>query len=604
MADRIIGKNGNELTPMNALSPEERKRRQRAGGRARGRQKTEEKNMRQAAKAILQMKLPSERSREQLAEFGIKKGDQNYQAAVIVMQLQKAIKGDTSAARFLADLTGDSSLSFQALSQQPQDDPNIIDEQYPVLMIPDNHRDKRNSIGPQAGPQTDFMTTSADICVYGGAAGGGKTFAELIEVARNKDVLGFTAAIFRKNNTQITAPGGLWDASQKIYYQIKGATPYKTPKMHWNFDNGASVVFDHIGSEDDLQAWQGSEICYIAFDELTHFTRHQFLYMLSRNRSTCGIKPYIRATCNPDADSWVADFIAWWINQDTGYPIPERSGKIRYMCTIEDVIYWGDSPEELCQKYEKYDVRPEDCKSVTFIASTVQDNKILLETNPSYLSNLKALAEIDKERLLKGNWKIKPSAGKYFKRASIPAGNMLHQVPTDVIYWCRAWDLAATADNDEGEGDYTAGVLLGKRSNGHFVVADVINQKLPPGDVENLILNTAQADRAAHGPMYEVYVPQDPGQAGKALASRYVNLLAGFDVRSMPETGLKEVRATPVSAQWQNGFVDIVVAPWNEMFFTQLESFPESLHDDMVDSLAHAFLELTAGGDFNISSLL
>ena len=47
----------------------------------------------------------------------------------------------------------------------------------------------------------------------------------------------------------------------------------------------------------------------ICFDELTHFTAHQFFYMVSRNRSTCGVRPYIRATCNPDADSWVADFL-------------------------------------------------------------------------------------------------------------------------------------------------------------------------------------------------------------------------------------------------------------------------------------------------------
>ncbi len=58
--------------------------------------------------------------------------------------------------------------------------------------------------------------------------------------------------------------------------------------------------FAHIDREEDLLAWQDTEIAYLAFDELTHFTKHQFLYMLSRNRSTCGVKPYVRATCNPD----------------------------------------------------------------------------------------------------------------------------------------------------------------------------------------------------------------------------------------------------------------------------------------------------------------
>ena len=53
--------------------------------------------------------------------------------------------------------------------------------------------------------------------------------------------------------------------------------------------------------------------------------------MLSRNRSMCGVRPYVRASCNPDADSWVASFLSWWIDQDTGYAIPERSGKIQNM---------------------------------------------------------------------------------------------------------------------------------------------------------------------------------------------------------------------------------------------------------------------------------
>ena len=58
--------------------------------------------------------------------------------------------------------------------------------------------------------------------------------------------------------------------------------------------------------------------------------------MLSSNRSTCGVKPYIRATTNPDTDSWVRQFIAWWIDEDSGYPIPSRSGKIRWFFIQND----------------------------------------------------------------------------------------------------------------------------------------------------------------------------------------------------------------------------------------------------------------------------
>ena len=69
--------------------------------------------------------------------------------------------------------------------------------------------------------------------------------------------------------------------------------------------------------------------------------------MLSRNRSTCGVRPYVRCSTNPDSDSWVSGFIAWWIDPDTGYAIPERSGKSRYMGRINEMIFWGDTKEEV-----------------------------------------------------------------------------------------------------------------------------------------------------------------------------------------------------------------------------------------------------------------
>jgi hypothetical protein len=98
------------------------------------------------------------------------------------------------------------------------------------------------------------------------------------------------------------------------------------------------LFFDYISRDGDVKKWQGSQICFIGFDELTHFSKYQFFYMLSRNRSICGVKPYIRATTNPESDSWVAEFISWWIDQDTGYPIKERSGKKRYFIRIGDDI--------------------------------------------------------------------------------------------------------------------------------------------------------------------------------------------------------------------------------------------------------------------------
>ena len=142
-------------------------------------------------------------------------------------------------------------------------------------------------LAPQKGPQEMFLATSADICIYGGAAGGGKTFGLLLEGLRHKANKDFNAVIFRREYTQITAPGGLWDSARKVYRYVKGAFPLKTPKLHWNFPSGASVNFAHLGSDGDCETWQGSQITMIGFDELTHFSEYQFFYMLSRNSSVC-----------------------------------------------------------------------------------------------------------------------------------------------------------------------------------------------------------------------------------------------------------------------------------------------------------------------------
>ena len=592
------GVNGN-LKPISSV--EQAREMGRKGGQKSAEARRKKKTMRELTKSIMETTVSTkqENVRATLAMMGLEENDMTYQAAVVVRLMQKAmVEGDTQAIRLIGELTGE----INKFGMFEDDDSNVIEMKYPTILIPENGRDepKPDILGPQAGPQTMFMASSADIVIYGGAAGGGKTYALLLEALRHKDVKGFGGVIFRKNFTQITAEGGLWDASTKIFSQVPDAHSRKTPKLHWRFDSGAKLHFAHIDREEDLQAWQGTEIAYLGFDELTHFTKHQFLYMLSRNRSTCGVKPYVRATCNPDSDSWVADFISWWIDQDTGYPIRERSGVVRYMCVLNDVIHWGDSPEEL---EKNYNIPPTDCKSVTFIASRLEDNKILMNSDPSYLSNLKAMTEVDMERLLYGNWKIKAQAGRYFKRTQIPSDGYLDKLPDDVLFWCRAWDIAATDEDEDGDPAYTAGVLIGKRKNGRFVVTDVVNQRIKAGDVENLILMTALSDRKKYGMNYRIRIPQDPGAAGKIVAKQYLNHLAGFDVKATPVSGSKELRASPFAAQWQNGFVDVLIAEWNEEYFSQLESFPDSKFKDMVDASADAFNEL-ADDNFDIDALL
>jgi hypothetical protein len=271
--------------------------------------------------------------------------------------------------------------------------------------------DDSNRIGPQPGPQTQFLASPADIAIYGGAAGGGKTWALLMEPLRHVANPQFGAVFFRRTTVQVRNEGGLWDESAKLY-PLLGAEP-REHVLDYRFPSGAAVSFAHLEYDKTVLNWQGSQIPLICLDELTHFSQKQFWYLLGRNRSTCGVRPYIRATCNPDADSWVADLISWWIDPATGLPIPERAGVLRWFVRVNETLIWADRREDLAQ-YRDPSGEPIPPKSLTFVPAKLTDNTALTEANPDYLGNLMALGTVERERLLHGNWKIKNTESLVF----------------------------------------------------------------------------------------------------------------------------------------------------------------------------------------------
>ena len=435
-------------------------------------------------------------------------------------------------------------------------------------------------IRPQPGPQTEFLSSSADVAVYGGAAGGGKTWALLLEPLRHVRNPKFGAVYFRRTYPQITNEGGLWDESQNLY-PFAGGKPTESA-LKWSFGSGASVRFAHLQHEKDKYSWQGSQIALICFDELTHFTQGQFLYLLSRNRTKCGVRPYVRATTNPDADSWVKEFLGPWVD-DEHPDYPATPGALRHFTHQGSSLIWVDP-----------DWRDEDGlpgKSLTFVPASIYDNQALLASNPEYLANLRALPYVEQMRLLHGDWKVRPEAGKVFNRAwfevvsAVPAGGVT----------VRFWDFAATAKKLAGDDpDWTVGVKI-SRFGGRYYVEDVIKERAAPAEVRRLVRNTASQD----GPGVHIAWEVEPGSSGKLWSDELTTMLAGYSCRGVRPTGDKLQRAQPVAAQALAGNIKIVQASWNNDFLATLHGFPDLPHDDDVDGLSGGFNELVQMPDRN-----
>jgi predicted phage terminase large subunit-like protein len=428
-------------------------------------------------------------------------------------------------------------------------------------------------ISPQKGPQEEFLSSSADIVIYGGSAGGGKSYGLLLEPLRHIKTRGFGAVIFRRTFTQIRNIGGLWDTSEDIY--LAGGGVPKESILSWDFKPyNTSIKFAHLEHEKNKYDYQGAQITLIEFDELTQFSESQFFYLMSRNRSVCGIKPYIRATTNPDASSWVATLIDWWIGED-GYPILKRSGVIRWFIRINDEMVWGNTKEELILNYP--DTIP---KSFTFISAKLEDNKILEQKDPGYRGVLMALQMVERERLLGGNWKILPSAGMYYRREWF---EIVDKAPKGEAV--RYWDTAATEPTASNKDpDWTAGLKLVESGNTTYVV-DLRHVQKKSAGVEELIKHTASVD----GVDTKIVMEQEPGGSGKMVIDHYAILLKGYSFHGVLSTKAKEIRAGPSSAAAENGLVKLVRGDWNTAFLDELEAFPEGAHDDIVDAFSGAF---------------
>src|SRR5579859_8127653 len=431
------------------------------------------------------------------------------------------------------------------------------------------------------------MMQTADIVVYGGAAGGGKTWALLLDALRYaafSPVRGFDAVLFRRTYPQIMLPGGMWDKANELYSNTRGGIPYRSLPYRWEWaQHGTRITFSHLQYDQNVYDYQGSEIPYLGFDELTHFTERQFWYLLSRNRSTCGVRPRVRATTNPDADSWVKVFLAPWV--DDTYPAPAQSGEVRWFYREGDTLIWLRPGQAVPRGLTHADL-----KSATFIEADIYDNPTLLTANPEYLANLKALPLVERQRLLHKDWHVRPS-GNMFRREWFDVIEST-ALPKGFDTMCRFWDIAATEKEGSNDPDYTAGVKMARKGSTYYVL-DVVHERRSPAGVDALMLACAKAD----GVTCEIVEEMEGGSAGKRAIASHRTLLDAYDFHAIRPTANKEVRARPFSSAAEGGRIVLVRAHWNDAYLNELCAFPHpNTHDDQVDASSGAYTRIAEGG--------
>ena len=227
--------------------------------------------------------------------------------------------------------------------------------------------------------QAAFMARPEYEALYGGAAGGGKSDALVIEALRQVEIHHYKGLIVRKTYPQLAE---LIDKSLNYYPRAYPKARYNASAHTWNFPSGAKILFGSMQYTKDRTRYQGQAYDFIGFDELTHFTWDEYSYLFSRNRPNGpGTRVYIRASANPGGvgHGWVKErFVT------AGKP----------MTTIWEDVTWRDPSGQ------EHRAR----QSRIFVPSSVFDNPALLNNDPDYVRRLASMPEAERKALLYGDW--------------------------------------------------------------------------------------------------------------------------------------------------------------------------------------------------------
>jgi Terminase-like family. len=251
------------------------------------------------------------------------------------------------------------------------------------------------TLGPKSRKQEMFLNNDADIVVFGGAAGAGKSFLGVMAMLKWVHLPKFRGVMMRRVMPQITGPGGIWETGQDMYNAF-GAT-VRSKDVKFVFPSGATIVARGCEQEKDKYNLQGWQVSAFLLDEMQQFEESQVVYFISRMRTDAGMKTQMLGTCNPLYES----FLRVWLEQagyldEDGIPLESRAGVKTWFIRQGNTMIWRDSQEELIEQYGA------NCgpMSFSFVPAKCTDNPVLMERDPTYLFKLQSLPRVGADAAL------------------------------------------------------------------------------------------------------------------------------------------------------------------------------------------------------------
>lgn len=430
---------------------------------------------------------------------------------------------------------------------------------------------------PHAGPQSRYLRLVCFEALYGGAAGGGKSDALLIDATRGIDRghgAAYSAILFRRTYDDLER--SLIRRSYDLYPRLGGK--FNASKFVWRFPRGETIAFRHLQHELDVLAHKSAQYQFVGFDELTSFEEFPYVYMFSRLRSAHGVPCRMRAATNPGdvGHQWVRKRFLPWVSRRT--PRPALPGEIRYF------VRRGETDTEVPRGTSGALAR-------TFVPAKLADNPTLEQGDPEYRARLAQLPGLEQARLVGGDWDAEPALKEYFDRAKV---RRIKQRPRadQVLARCRGWDFGASPSP---KSDASAGVLVAWVRGFGPVVEHVVHFRGAPDEVHAQFAATLAADHAAD-PRTITTIPLDPGAAGLMAAAEFQRRYPQFELRPVRPSGDKRTRFGGFSSRALAGTAAVVEdGTWDhEGYYAEAEGFPLAGHDDRVDATSDGYAAVAA----------